>query len=63
MSAARWKPVIAPHSPSRAARAAATAWSMSSVLPSGIAAQGAPAYGSSEPNVRPSEASTNFPAM
>ena len=32
-------------------------------LPSGIAAHGAPAYGSSEPNVRPSAASTNLPAM
>ena len=47
----------------RALRAAATAWSMSSVLPSGIAAHASPAYGSSESKVRPSPASTNLPAM
>ena len=46
MSFARWKPVIAPHSPSNAVRAAPTARSTSASSASGTRAHGSPVYGS-----------------
>ena len=63
ISAARANPVMEPHSPSSAPRAADTAASTSSGPPSGISAQSCPVYGFCERNVFPDSAPTGLPPI
>jgi hypothetical protein len=61
MMAARSNPVLRPHSPLNAARAAATAWSMPSGPPSAMIAHDWPVYGLTDLKVFPETASTFLP--
>src|SRR3984893_16270568 len=61
IKAARSKPLIVPHSPSRADRAQATAWSTSSAPASGTSAQGWRGYGLIDSQGAPDSAGRETP--